>query len=259
MLENSKMFNENSVQIALVSKEINPLIIDAFRATFANDLIVVSPAVEANFKNNINFINDNYFMDRDLFLKSCKHHRPVWLYQQFLKYQIVLKSRYENTLIVDGDSLLSNKKFLTKEKLFYTNKNIEISYNLFIEKMLGVEYCIRKNFITNQMNFNKKTLREMLDIKFGSENKFYVNISDELFKNPQFEFSEYQTYAAWSLKNGNAISEKIKVFRRQDLIRSEATDGLEKYDLVAYENGHKSGFMRTLRAKLYYNLGLNLG
>lgn len=253
------MCNENSVQIALISREINPVILEAFRATFTNDLIVVSPMGEFGCKNNINILNDNYFMDRDLFLKSCRHHRPVWLYQQFLKYQIVLKSEYENTLIVDGDSLIRNKKFLAKDRLFYTNKNIERPYNLFIEKMLGVEYCVKENFITNQMNFNKETLRGMLNAKFGSEHKFYINISDELYKAPQFEFSEYQTYAAWSLKNSTVTPEKIKVFRRQDLIRSKVADGLEKYDLIAYENGHKSGFLRTLRAKLYYNFGINLG
>lgn len=253
------MLGENSVQIALVAREINSHILEVYSDTFSNNIIVVSPSVEPKYIKNVQIINDNFFMDRDSFLKKCRHHRPVWLYQQFLKYQIVLKSQYENTLIIDGDSLLSDKKFLEKNKLFYTRKKIENPYNLFIEKMLGVQYCVKENFITNQMNFHKETLREMLNTKFGSDRNFHEKISDELRKTPQFEFSEYQTYAAWSLKKDNTIAEEIKVFRRQDLVRSNAVDGLKKYDLVAYENGHKSGFLRRLRANFYYKFALNLG
>ena len=73
-------------------------------------------------------------------------------------------------------------------------------------------------------------------------------------------FSEYQTYAEFVLNRyNNFMIKPVKVFRRMDLINDSIDNALRKYDVIAYENHHKTEFFRKLRAILYYKIGKNLG
>jgi hypothetical protein len=80
-----------------------------------------------------------------------------------------------------------------------------------------------------------------------------------LEKNPDSEFSEYQNYAVWLQHKIKSSGSLIKVFRRHDLVNEDPLESLKKYDLVAFENGHKTDLLRIIRARLLYALGVNLG
>lgn len=249
----------NQQQIAIVAKNIDFKLVDILIKRFPLPFIIITPNCNGETFKNVTIINDNAFLNRENFCRRCKHSRPGWLYQQFLKYEIVIKSEFDNTLIIDGDSLINDMKFLNSNILYYTPKNIEIFYNKFITKTLGENYVTQKNFITNQMNFNRETLVTMLNTAYGSLHKYTDLIMDFLRENQDSEFSEYQTYAAWLQHEKKVRSEIIKVFRRLDLLNVEPLDSLKKYDLVAFEYGHKSDLLRTVRARILYSLGKNLG
>jgi hypothetical protein len=249
----------NQQQIAIVAKNIDFKLVDILIERFALPFVIITPNCNEETFKNVKIINDDALLNREIFSRRCKHSRPGWLYQQFLKYEIVIKSEFDNTLIIDGDSLIKDMKFLNPNILYYTPKNIEIFYNKFISKTLGVNYVTQKNFITNQMNFNRETLASMLNTAFGSLYKYTDLIIDFLQENQDSEFSEYQTYAAWLQHEKKVRSESIKVFRRLDLLNVEPLDSLKKYDLVAFEYGHKSDLLRTIRARILYSLGKNLG
>lgn len=246
-------------QIAIVAKNINIKLLNIIINQFNTPISVITPNYNGLTLENARIIDDDIFLNREIFFRRCKHARPGWLYQQFLKYEIVIKSEFENTLIIDGDSLIRDIKFLNPYSLYYTQKTIESFYSNFISKVLGKNYVTQKNFITNQMNFNRETLISMLNTAFGSSHKYPDLIMDFLHENPDSEFSEYQTYAAWLQHKRKPNSKIIKVFRRLDLINVEPLDSLKKYDLVAFEHGHKTDLLRTIRARILYSFGKNLG
>lgn len=246
-------------QIAVIAKNVSFDLVDSMIDQFSVPFVIITPNGNGvNFKN-AEVINDDNFLDRDTFFAKCKHPRPGWLYQQFLKYQVVIKSEFENTLIIDGDSFIRDEKFLTPFSLYYTQKNIEAAYSNFISKTLGKNFISPKNYITNQMNFNRDTLISMLNTAFESQQDYYDFIMNFLEKNPDAEFSEYQTYAAWLFNKRRPSSRIINVFRRHDLINADPLDSLKKYDLVAFEHGHKTDLLRAIRARVLYTLGINLG
>ena len=248
----------NQTQIAIIAKNVDYGIVDAISGFYTNEIIVVTPEKRAQ-RGRVIFYTDNEFLDRADFIRLCNHPRPAWLYQQFLKYHVVLQSRFDNTLIVDGDSLLASDKFLKPATLFYTPKRIETKYSRFIEGCFGANFRLRKNYITNQMNFNKFSLASTIEKNFGPTARHQHVVVEILKKNPSWEFSEYQCYAAWAVSECGARSEEIKVFRRHDLVEKNPVESLKKYDVVAFETAHRSGFLRTAGARLFYRLGVNLG
>jgi len=246
-------------QIAIVAKTINFKLIEILTSQFNVPFSIITTNYNGETFKNAKLIKDDKLLNREIFFRTCKHPRAGWLYQQFLKYEIVIKSEFENTLVIDGDSVIRDIKFLNPYTLYYTKKTIETFYSNFISKILGSNYITQRNFITNQMNFNKEALISMLTTAFGSLDKYPNFIMDFLHENPDSEFSEYQTYAAWLQYKKNPNSEIIKVFRRLDLLNVEPLDSLKKYDLVAFEHGHKTDLLRTVRARILYSFGMNLG
>jgi hypothetical protein len=246
-------------QIAIIAKNVNPELINALINQFSVPFSIITPNDNGILVKNAEIINDDDLLKRDDFFLKCKHPRAGWLYQQFLKYQVVLKSEFENTLIIDGDSLIKDEKFLIPYSLYHTKKTIEKVYSNFISKTLGKDFVSQNNHITNQMNFNKEMLISMLNTAFVSPHEYDESIMNFLQENPDSEFSEYQTYAEWLKYKKRANSMLIKVFRRHDLINVAPHESLKKYDLIAFENEHKTDLLRIIRARILYSLAINLG
>ena len=246
-------------QIAIIAKTINFELLDVMTARFKVPFTIITPKPTEMGNRNARVIYDNDLLNRNEFFQKCTHPRPGWLYQQFLKYQAVIESDFENTLIIDGDSLIIDEKFLTTFSLYHTRKTIENFYNNFISRTLGDTFVSSKNYITNQMNFNKEALLSMLNTAFGSHEEYHDFIMNFLQQNPNAEFSEYQTYAAWLTNKRVSRRELIRVFRRHDFIKINPLDSLKKYDLIAFEDGHKTDRLREIRAKLLYLFSMNLG
>ncbi|MEO1958627.1 MAG: hypothetical protein ABGX23_03650 [Nautiliaceae bacterium] len=235
--------------IVIVSKDVNKRILDYFIKNFDEKIFLVTPK-KCKFLE-IEVINDHDIL---IFEKFKNLQRGRWYYQQFLKYEVVLKFRdYKRLWIIDGDTVL--RKDLSKEVLYSTFKPTYKKYNNFYYKVFqekGYEF----SFVTNQMVFEREFLVNMLNI---IENKFYKNWMDVFLENIDEEnvFSEYQAYGNFIAKNKNI--QRVKIFRRMDLINDSIENALKKYDIIAYENHHKVDFLRKIKYKIDYFFGRSLG
>ena len=112
--------------------------------------------------------------------------------------------------------------------------------------------------ITNQMVFEKKKLEQML-VLIGVESNNLCYHFLNLLKDVNYKFSEYQLYYTFLFNHSKIEVEKVKIFRRFDLIDRNINDALKKYNLISYEVYHKNDFLRFIKSKLYYILNLNYG
>lgn len=246
--------------IVIVCKDLNLLALSYYVKEFGSiDIIVVSPKERKRpLYKNVIYKKDEDFLSRENFPIIEDTHRPNWYYQQFLKYSIVLDLKYDLIHIVDGDSFV-RKDLMFSNLIFFSKKSVEKQYSNFIEIITKATVHSERNYITNQMCFNRDLLKKLiLDLsKEGSH--WIVEICKTLNTRNDLWFSEYQFYANYSLKIGKAKEHEIKVFRRFDIIGEKFEHGFNNYAVLAHESQHKTGFFRKIRARLFYFLKLNLG
>lgn len=251
------------IKIIIISKDENASSIEYILKYFEHyTIFLVSPKASLTKyqAKNLNKINDNDILDFNQLKEKLELERFGWYYQQFLKYQVVLTLDGEEFLIIDGDTAIKNT-LAKSDTLFTTGKyTVENYSNLY--KMLFPNHKLNGNsFVTNQMVFRKSFLKELIGEIEKNNSKNWIEILSCLVKeNKNFMFSEYQTYAEYILnRNENIKINPIKVFRRMDLITDSTQNALKKYDILAYENHHKTGILRVLRAKIYYIFGMSIG
>ena len=246
--------------IVIVCKDLNLLVLSYYVKEFGSvDIVVVSPKERKHpLYKNVIYKKDEDFLSRENFPTIEDTHRPNWYYQQFLKYSIVLGLKYDLIHIVDGDSFV-RKDLMFSNLISYTKNKIEKQYSNFIEKQTKENVHSDRNYITNQMCFNKVLLKKIILDLSKEGNHWIVTICKTLSLNDNIWFSEYQFYANYLLKNGMVEEQEIMVFRRFDIIDEKVQLGFNNYSVLAYENQHKTGVMRKIRAKLFYLLNLNLG
>lgn len=256
---------KNSIVIVAL-KYSNELLDYYYRIRSNNDLIIISPEfpdlenLELRYPDII-LIQDHEILDIKKYPIISETKRPNWYYQQFLKYQAVLKLNYDYVHIIDGDSFLKLDLLLKPSNIYYTSKKIEPKYNNFIKEIFPKTHLSDRNYITNQFCFSKSSLEELIKSISKKEGDWINIICKILIKKPDCWFSEYQLYSNFiQFRQERVVNEKkIKVFRRLDLVEKSIEIGLKKYGLVAYEANHKSGILRQLRAHLYFIMGINLG
>lgn len=248
--------------LVIVSKELNKKTLKYYSEILLQESIYfVSPNRNSSLDEfkNIVFKNDNFFLNRQDYPILEKTNRPNWYFQQFLKYQIVLSLDYDLIHIVDGDSFVE-KELLFNEGVFYSRKIVENEYYDFISLLFNKKKNYSKrNYITNQMCFKKTYLTKMIKNLNNLDDNWINQISKLLLENSNLWFSEYQTYADFVLNNYDTNEKLIKVFRRFDLIDDTLENAFNKYNVLAEERYHKISFIRSVRAKLFYLLNLNLG
>jgi hypothetical protein len=246
--------------IVIVCKDLNLSVLSYYNKNFLDiDIIVVSPK-ERNLPlyKNVIYKKDEDFLRREDFSIIEDTHRPNWYYQQFLKYSIVINLKYDLVHIVDGDSFV-RKDLMFSNLIFYSKKSIEKQYSNFIEIQTKEKVYSDRNYITNQMCFNKVLLKKIILDLSKEGNHWIVTVCKTLNTKNDLWFSEYQFYANYLLKIGKAKEHEVKVFRRFDIIGQKFEHGFNNYAVLANESQHKTGFFRKIRAKLLYFLNLNLG
>lgn len=246
--------------IVIVCKDLNLSVLSYYNKNFVDiDIILVSPKERSlPLYKNVICKKDEDFLKRGDFSIVENTHRPNWYYQQFLKYSIVLNLKYDLVHIVDGDSFV-RKDLMFSNLIYYSKKSIEKQYSNFIKLQTKENAYSDRNYITNQMCFNRVLLKKMiLDLSLKGDH-WIVTICKTLSFEGNLWFSEYQFYANYLLKRGLAEEQEIKVFRRFDIIDKNVERGFNNYSVLAYENQHKTGVFRKIRAKLFYLLKLNLG
>lgn len=250
------MLNDSKTSIAIIAKELNETLITFVSDRLRAPIHVVTPEKAYTRIEGVVLHQDDDFLPSREFFAKCTHPRPGWIYQQFLKYQVVLSLGCESLLVLDGDSAIADRKLLDVGAVYYTPKNIEAAYDAYVRRALGMEFSRAESFITNQMLFDRSLLVDMLESRFGGVGKWVDNALAMLEAG---EFSEYQLYACWALLKGGVRAMPMKVFRRLDLVHRTPLEALRKYDLVAFEPHHRGGSLRQIRARVLYALGRNLG
>ncbi len=251
------------IKIIIISKDGNSQSIKYILKYFKDyDIYLIAPkAKESKYsKANLIKLNDNDILDFNTLKEELKLDRFGWYYQQFLKYQSVLTIDGEDFLIIDGDTVIK-PSLAIKNTLFTTNKPTVEGYSNLYLKVFPQHKLYGKSFITNQMLFNKNYLREIVNNIEKTNNGTWIETLANLVKNNEnFMFSEYQVYAEYLLNTKKNIDIKsVAVFRRMDLINDSVDKALKKFDILAYEDHHKTGLLRLLRAKIYYMIGKSIG
>jgi hypothetical protein len=223
-----------------------------YYANFNLDLYVLSPNIPEHKIDGVNYIADSEVLSFSEY-NFEKTPRPRWYYQQCLKLAIVLKLPYDYVHVIDGDSFLEEDAVNSINKIFFSRKIINSSYCNF-NAIFGLP-ILKINFIVNHMNFHKETLTKMFDQVFISWENILSSISTESW------FSEYYSYANYLLSTRNdVIIEKVKVFRRGDLLSKKCLDTLgREYHLIAFEHDHSINYFKRLAVKIIFLLKLNLG
>lgn len=184
-----------------------------------------------------------------------------WVFQQILKYQAVLAQNEEVVTILDGDTVLRACLDFTGDTLYHISRKPDQRYSDFIRLALNLdeeEQDLSRNFISNHMTFKRSYLQNLLD---KLEDLHHKNWFESLciFHNRDSGacLSEYQLYAHYVQRYKNLKTENVKVFRRMDLLNVDLLNGLDKYDLVAFEKYHKKGFVRKRVAEFRYLFGID--
>lgn len=253
----------NKKAIVLVSESPKKKILSYYEKRFRNEsLICVSPQIpDFNINSIFQFFTDNDFLSRDEFFAKYSIDRQSWYYQQFLKYEIVLKLDYDYVHIIDGDSKLGVRHVFNHD-VRKTPIRLNKCYINFLTTIINNHNIAitDENYITNEMSFSKIELNRLFkDLNTQREN--YIDFLISKLSNNSW-FSEYQLYALYKINQLNISKKNIKVFRRLDLIPKiviQIFPWQNRYDLIAFESHHRSGFLRRLRAILLYALDRNLG
>jgi len=248
--------------LILIARTPSPLILAYFLNVFQGwKIVLVSPIRPRWLPGEVTFHADDDLILRSLFISNWKGGRAGWYYQQFLKYEAVLKSSWASSLIVDGDSVISPR--IPYRSVCTTGQAIQRYYNSFCEKCLPDIFPrgrVKKSMITNQMYFVKNELQEMLGAIERQHGDSWMSAIERILLNyTDLSFSEYQLYGGYRLHARKASLQKIKVFRRMDCIDKPITDALRKYHVISFEPQHKTGFLRKIRATGLYSLGMDLG
>lgn len=253
-------------KIIIISKDENSESIKHnLRLYEEHDIYLISPnATNSKFSSsNLTKINDKDLLCYETLKKELGIERFGWYFQQFLKYESILKIEGKDFLIIDGDSVV-DPSLAAAKTLCSINKRINDAYCNLYKDFFPNDEIIYECFITNQMVFNKSILKELLkNIEKNSKTKWITAISNKINEKDKKNlswFSEYQMYANYALIRYQDINVRpVKVFRRFELINDSVDNGLKKYNILAYEVFHKKDFLRKSRAKLLYAFGVNLG
>jgi hypothetical protein len=230
------------------------------------DIYLVAPNAAKSKYNAINLtkLNDSDLLDYETLKANLNIERFGWYFQQFLKYECILKLKGDEFMIIDGDSVVSPELCVNNVFFSVRGRPVNPEYNRFYKKIFPVDKIVTEYLITNQMVFKKDILLELInDIEKRFELDWRLVISNVINEDNVGNcvwFSEYQTYANYALNRYKSLKIRpTKVFRRFDLINDSIDNGIVKYNIISFENYHKSGLLRTVRAKVYYWLGIELG
>lgn len=237
--------------LCIVSRYHNIDIIKYYNK-FNLELYFLTPIMPDEKIFGVNYILDNDILEYNKF-NFDNTDRPNWYYQQFLKFAVVMKLPYEYVHIIDGDSYLEENAIYSLNKLYYSSKMINMNYcnfNIFF----GLT-TIKKNFIVNHLNFHRDTLIKMFNDVFISWENILLNINSKTW------LSEYYSFANYLIESKNdVVIEKVKVFRRGDLLKKSCLNGLGKnYHLIAFEPQHSSNLLKKILVRLFFLFKLNLG
>lgn len=182
---------------------------------------VIVPAVD--YESCLTLIGDtNYFpRDRSIdviseekyfekstvsLIKNKIPERFGWVIQQFLKLEAVLESKENNVLIIDSDTILTQKRefvFKNKKQLLLPSDEFNIDYYRNLQMLFGLKTSSKYSFVSHHLLFQKDVLAEILqNSKCQSIDDFAVKVLSESELTSSSPFSvDYELYSQFLLSN----------------------------------------------------------
>jgi hypothetical protein len=215
----------------------------------------------ARFREQMICDDDFFPSDSIKTLLQNRSNDEGWVFQQILKYQAVLAQSEEVVTIIDGDSLIRSCLDFSGDTIYYITRKPDQRYADFIRLALKLDVTepdLSRNFISNHMSFRRSYLQNLVDeLEVLHQKPWWESLCTFHDRESGLCLSEYQLYAHYILRHESLNTDKIKVFRRMDLLKSDLRNGLNKYDLVASEKYHKQDFARKKMAELRYFFGID--
>jgi hypothetical protein len=217
--------------------------IDVFKKNTPNKYIIIP---ESNINKNIS-------------LQSIKDLLPIalkpwasWYFQQILKIEAIVKSKKNNTVIWDSDTIpLCKINFLNSNGVFnyYVGKEFHEEYFLTNKNLINIDKQVNFSFIAQCFAVSVEDIRGMIaDIERQHNQVWYEAMISCVGGNVIQGFSEYELMGSYLYNN---FREKMnffenkkwsrdgkKIFKCYQNLSDENFKSLSgKYDFIAIEGG----------------------
>lgn len=130
--------------------------------------------------------------------------RTGWIFQQLLKLNCDAISSQNNIYVLDADTILvSPQKFeINGKSILLVSDEYHPPYFETFKKVMGFKASAPFSFVSHQMLFNAKRLKELRQTieKNHPKKAWYQVILDNLDLSEGSSFSEYETYGNWMKK-----------------------------------------------------------
>lgn len=167
--------NKNSTKVAEIAKQKGCVVVDE------EGLLGFAPK-EVDYKVN----GKNY---------------AGWLYQQFLKMAWCYRSKTENYLLLDADTIFLKKVSFENKGKFLLETSLEKHslYAKMIER-IGLPYVSKLSFVCHHMMVNSRWMKQMLEeISMKNQMVWHQAIIQKIDRSEPAGFSEYDTYGNYVL------------------------------------------------------------
>lgn len=218
------------------------------------DITIVTPKTPLDKYKNVKYINDSEILSDNNVNKLTKFQNPGWVKQQLLKTK-VLESDHHDKIILDGDTIFTNKALtkIAKKKIQYHTRESPEIYGPAMQSALGIKYQSR-SFVANCGAY------------FPNQIVYGQSIHELLLKWIEVEgnrrspkVSEYTLLGNLNYQHG-IKDEKLKIFRRGDLIYKRAKTIAPQetpYDAICFEAFHKSSLTKRIIANILFRAGID--
>lgn len=201
-----KLNDDQKISIILpVSKqdiETLPMCLDSIEKYFKNKVDNINIISNKIFKKTIlnkiglanNFIDEREIIDRKITKGKS------WVYQQLLKWQLILLTQ-KNSFIIDADTILT-KDMVVKDKsreLLLVNENFNEDYRLGFKRLTNIESMLNYSFVTHMQFVNYRILSMLIaKIEDHNNDEWKNSIMKNILSSGSSFLSEYEYYGVYS-------------------------------------------------------------
>lgn len=157
---------------------------------------------------NIEFINENDILPitkKDIVYNVDGNDRSGWIYQQLLKLNCDEISKSKYILLMDSDTVwIRPRKFIDKNEKLILDWSDEFhnTYRETYNKIMGTKPKSCVSFVAHCMIIDRHKIKELKKhIEKNNDNIWFEAILNNLPKDENSSFSEYETYGNFVLEN----------------------------------------------------------
>jgi hypothetical protein len=227
-------YSSKKILEMIYSDEYNLIVpdnqVDIFKRNTPSEYIIIP---ESSINQNISFQST-----KDLLPIALKP-TAGWYFQQILKIEAIIKSKKNNTVIWDSDTIpLCNINFLNSNGVFnyYVSEEFHEEYFLTNKNLINIEKQVNFSFIAQCFPVSTEDIRKMIAEIEGKHNQVWYKAMIDCVGGSVIQgFSEYELMGSYVFKN---FTEKMNFLED----RKWSRDG--KKIFKCYQNLNEKNFLR---------------